>query len=233
MDLTSINYVWWNPVAIGSVSDMWSVSAATRTNIVRIKRPSWAELYDIWPAGIFDLQDQLFFTTGYYTWENPPPIMIPIMIRFRGFVTSDTFSPSEPEPRLLTPQAFDFAIFVSSWDTRGEPPQCILVDYKNHRHALTTLQPELEALLYSDHAEFADVLQDHNIPNTSAARMEIPGTDYIALVSFTSRRVSDSRLFYLDDFWEIELHCQYVPEANVPVPGEQMIGLEEGSLFER
>lgn len=52
------------------ILDMSSFIAQTRSHVLQIMLPTGMSIYDAWPWGRFDDEDQLFFVSGEPAWDS-------------------------------------------------------------------------------------------------------------------------------------------------------------------
>jgi len=170
-----------------------------RLCVVRVKYPDWAKFWDIWPAGGFDLQDEVFFSS-YGDHEVTAAI-----VRLRGHVA--------PPGHRGHKKRFDIVFFVADWRP-GREIQCSIVNFESHPDELTTIRSELPAIGYNSH-EFKNLLRFYGIPKTSKALVRFPDSSILAVVSFTKKAVTDPKVCK-GEFWSIEFHCDMVSEGDAP-----------------
>jgi hypothetical protein len=178
-------------------SDMCLFIAQTRSHVLQIRLPPEMSIYDEWPLGRFDDEDQLFFVSGDSRWDSST-------LRLRG-----GFGQRETQVDLVC------MFYAVGWSALTlSSLQCTLVDYQSFTTQLNEVQSHLAAWDPGRRQVLKHLIYN-NIPRSSLASWKIPGTKTSALISFTPTLISDPSICR-NKFWRIEFSCKLCETDNLP-----------------
>jgi hypothetical protein len=173
-------------------SDMCLIIAQTRSHVLQIRLPAEMEIYDAWPWGRFDDEDQLFFVSGDSRWDSGS-------LRLSMNLTTHV-------GQRKTKVDLECMFYALGWSSLAlSSLQCTLVDYRSITTQLNEAQSHVAAW-DPDRHQVLEILMYHKIPRSSFASWIIPGTKTSALVSFTPTLMSDPSICQ-NMFWRIEFSC--------------------------
>jgi hypothetical protein len=149
---------------------------------LQIKLPPSLEVLHTWPQARFDDEDQQFFVIGSYV-ENQD----------WGIVKISSLPMPDPEtqsPRMIP--SVDCMFYATCWHTR-DLCQYSLVPCGAYAKQISEVQADLSAADL-DADSLLRALVRHEVPRSPHAIVEIPGTQYMVVIGFTSTPVGGSRL---------------------------------------
>ncbi|KAH0557020.1 hypothetical protein GP486_005192 [Trichoglossum hirsutum] len=173
----------------------WGMSlfiAKTRSHVLQVSLPLEMQVYDAWPWGRFDDEDQLFFVSGNPRWDSGA-------LRLCANFTS--------VGRRKTKVEFECMFYAVGW-SELEPGrlQCTLVDYRSFPIELREVQSQITTWDH-DTTQVLEQLAYHRIPRSCIASFKIAGTKASAVVSLTPTLVSDLSICQ-NKFWRVEFSCK-------------------------
>jgi hypothetical protein len=161
---------------------------------LKLTKEMWLHPLFIRPGHRFDAQDQAFFITGDPEYDSG-------MLRLRGSLTP-------PMGGLRTEVAFDCLFYALGWSsTNIDSLQCTLLDQRLYVTELAEFHSDVAGWDYHREQCLMHLIH-HEIPKASSVRIQIPGTDTWAYVSFTPRWVDDQSVCR-KSFWRIEFSCNF------------------------
>lgn len=183
-------------------SDMDLLIARMRPHVLQIKLPTEMDIYDAWPWGRYDDEDQLFFVSGDPKWDSAT-------LRLRVFFTAELDGQD-------TTVEFECMCYVVGWSfLEPNSVQCTLVDYQSFKTGLNEVHSQI-TLWEHDRHQVLDNLIHHKIPKCSKATFKIPGTDVSAVVSFKLKSMSDPMICQ-NKYWKMKFSCDLYKNDDLPL----------------
>lgn len=174
----------------------------TRTHALQIELLLEMHIYDAWPWGRFDNEDQVFFVTGNRQSDS-------CILRLNGVFNF-------PFDEYYVGCSFDCMLYAVGWAnaTPGHL-QCSLFEYRPYAERVNELKSRISDWDH-DSAHVLGLLAYHQVPKSAGVAKKIPGSSKSALLSFTPRLVSDPTICH-KDFWRIEFSCRVYETAELPL----------------
>jgi len=176
------------------------------TTVLQTRCPLWATFHQAWPLGCFDREDEVFFSL------NPADGRSAIL----GLAC-------KPRSNTGIHRAYSFLFFAFGWSSLDPSKlEFGLVNTKNcDPDALKELEYDLQSLDDDDETWTKSCLNRHGIPKASADTVDLPGTDYMFLISFTYALARDDyvcrRPFWRVEFKAEEFHKDKIPSSRSTV----------------
>jgi hypothetical protein len=172
--------------------------AALRPGIVRINLPYDMLVEDVSPRSRFDNEDKLFFVTHGTAHQQDWGAL--------NFTLPDTNRIVKGD-ELNTLACMFYTIY---WG-RGPEIQCSLVPYRPYARQITDIQSGMVAQNV-DTKNLLGALVKHRIPGTSVAIVDLPGTEFSTVVSYTHESQRDV-------YWRhtISFSCSSCRTDRVPI----------------
>jgi hypothetical protein len=188
--------------ALPRLEEGFSISQ-TRSNVLRIQLSPHIEIYDAWPWGRYDDEDQLFFVHQETTWDSA---MLRLIIDFQAKVGRRTFD--------IRRECAFYAVGWSSSDLRDL--QCSIVDYQDFYLSLSEVQSQNSTWEHNS-SQVIQTLAYHSIPKSPYVAVDIPGSGSSLLVSFKLEHHHNSSLC-LGNVWNVHLDCEVLERKRLPPP---------------
>ena len=167
-----------------------------RIHALQIKLPKemWQHPFGVWPRHRYDGEDQAFFITSDSDYDSG-------VLWFRGSLTP-------PMGGLHANIDFDCIFCALGWSSTDiDSLQCTLLDQRPYTTALAAFHSDVSGWDYHPEQCLLHFIH-HKIPRASSVRIQIPGTDTCAYVSFTASLVDDQSVCR-DRFWRIEVSVDF------------------------
>jgi hypothetical protein len=176
--------------------------ARSRSHVLQIELPGSLRIYDIWPLGRYDDEDQLFFVQGDLSWDSATFKL------YASFVL-------QREDQRNVNVSFQCTFFAIGWsDTTGKLLQCSIVDDSPYATALSDFQSRLDQW-EPDRLGVTGALKHHKIPRSPAAAIKFQGTDFSTLVSFKLTLVRDPDIC-ANEFWRLKPFFEVYKNKELP-----------------
>ena len=104
--------------------------------------------------------------------------------------------------------------YAAGWSALDVEPQCTLIDYQSLSGHLRNVQSEI-ATWDPSSSQVVDLLRYHQILKSSAAAVEIKGTEESVFVSFNITLESNPRMC-VHSFWRIKFVSKIYETKDLP-----------------
>ena len=176
--------------------------ARSRSHVLQVEHSESMQIYDRWPSGHWDYDDQLFFVQGDTAWDSA---VLGINARF--------FFERKGRPDVSG--FLECIFFAVGWsDTKSNGPKCSILELSRYDTALSEVQRQL-VKWDPDSLRVSRSLDFYKIPRSPAAEVKIPGTDCSILVWFKPTLVRDPELC-VNEFWRLRFFYEVHEDKDLP-----------------
>ena len=173
--------------------------AQTRSQILQINLPQNFAIIEALPWSLFDYEDQVFVLSG------------DSKLDFSVLKLNILYNLLDGRKTQIEAQ---YIFYAAGWSALDVKPQCTLADYQSLSTGLRNVQSEI-ATWDPSSSQVVDLLRYHQVPKSSAAAVEIKGTEESVFVSFTITLESNPRMC-LNSFWRIKFSSKIYETKDLP-----------------
>ncbi|KAI8626635.1 HET-domain-containing protein [Xylariaceae sp. FL1651] len=177
--------------------------AEMRPHVLQIQIPPKFEIYDAWPWGRYDDEDNVFLVSG----EQRDDCGV---IRLIGAIEV----PSD-EPHTTTVD-IDYTFYVLGWIPLDFASlQYSFVDYRNYKAAVNEVHSQLNTGYHSRN-QLLSILANEGIPRYQEAAKKIPGMNMSVILSVKPTLCHDTSICPDDNFWRLTFSCKIYKDEDIP-----------------